>query len=64
MRELERHYSAELGLLGLIDHAYTPTTELLQNAVVGECFFQSCVGNPPAWRYVRPWKQASQHEQA
>ena len=33
-QELERHEAAELGVLGLVDHAHAPATQLLQNAIV------------------------------
>jgi hypothetical protein len=34
-QELERHAPAKLGVLGLVHHAHPATTQLLNNAVVG-----------------------------
>ncbi len=35
-QELERHHAAELGVLGLVDHAHAPAAQLAQNAIVGK----------------------------
>src|SRR5713226_2114298 len=57
-KELDRHGTAELEVLGLIDHTHTPAAQLLQDAVMRDGLAGHARGLPAV--YSRLWYTADQ----